>query len=48
MLRQAFGDDAAQSIKPAAWAKIAAPYILGLGPEHNGQSLSVPRTGADD
>jgi NAD(P)-dependent dehydrogenase (short-subunit alcohol dehydrogenase family) len=48
MLRQAFGDDAAHSIKPAAWAKIAAPYILGLGPQHNGQSLRVPLTGADD
>ncbi|MDB6094086.1 MAG: short-chain dehydrogenase/reductase [Verrucomicrobia bacterium] len=41
MLRQVRSDGAAASPKPAAWAKVAAPFILGLGPEHNGQSLSV-------
>lgn len=41
MLRQAWGDEAAGQIKPEAWAKVAAPFILGLGPKDNGQSLSV-------
>lgn len=41
MLRQAWSDGAASYPKAAEWAKQAAPYILGLGPKHNGQSLSV-------
>lgn len=41
MLRISFGDDAGSYEKPEAWAKKAAPFILGLGPKHNGQSLSV-------
>ncbi|HEY0865620.1 MAG TPA: SDR family NAD(P)-dependent oxidoreductase [Lacunisphaera sp.] len=41
MLRQAWSDGAASYPKAAAWAKQAAPFILGLGPKHNGQSLSV-------
>jgi len=41
MLRQAWADGAASYPKAEAWAKIAAPFILGLGPQHNGQSLSV-------
>ena len=46
MLRQAWADGAAAYPKAEAWAKIAAPFILGLGPQHNGQSLSVG--GAED
>jgi len=41
MLRQAWSEGAASYPKAAAWAKQAAPFILGLGPKHNGQSLSV-------
>jgi NAD(P)-dependent dehydrogenase (short-subunit alcohol dehydrogenase family) len=41
MLQSCFGDDAATYEKPSAWAEHAVPYILTLGPEHNGQSLSV-------
>ena len=41
MLRQCWADGAASYQKAAAWAKVAAPFILGLGPKHNGQSLSV-------
>ncbi len=41
MLRQAWGDEAAAHPKPAAWAEVAAPFILQLGPKDNGQSVSV-------
>ena len=41
MLRQCWADGAASYQKAEAWAKIAAPFILALGPKHNGQSLSV-------
>jgi len=41
MLRQAWSDGAASYPKAVEWAKQAAPFILGLGPKHNGQSLSV-------
>jgi NAD(P)-dependent dehydrogenase (short-subunit alcohol dehydrogenase family) len=43
MLRQIWGERAAAEPDPAAWARLAAPYILALGPEHNGASLTVPR-----
>jgi NAD(P)-dependent dehydrogenase (short-subunit alcohol dehydrogenase family) len=42
MLQKSFGGSASGYPKPEAWAERAAPYILGLGREHNGQSLSVP------
>lgn len=42
MLRQCWADSAAAYPKAAAWAKVAAPFILGLGPKDNGRSLSVP------
>ena len=42
MLRQAWSDGAASYPKADAWAKIAAPFILQLGPKDNGRSLSVP------
>jgi hypothetical protein len=42
MLQSCFGDKAESYPTPAKWAKIAVPYIMSLGPQHNGQSLSVP------
>jgi NAD(P)-dependent dehydrogenase (short-subunit alcohol dehydrogenase family) len=41
MLRQCWADGAAEFPKAEAWAQAAAPFILKLGPKHNGQSLSV-------
>jgi len=41
MLRQCWAENAASHQKPEAWAKIAAPFILALGPKDNGRSLSV-------
>lgn len=41
MLRQCWSDGAASYPKADAWAKVAAPFILGLGPKDNGRSLSV-------
>lgn len=42
MLRQAWGDGAGGYRTARVWAKKAAPYILGLGAQHNGQSLTTP------
>ncbi len=41
MLRSCWADGAASYPKAEAWAKIAAPFLLKLGPKHNGESLSV-------
>jgi NAD(P)-dependent dehydrogenase (short-subunit alcohol dehydrogenase family) len=41
MLDSCFGREAATFPKPVEWAQRAVPSILGLGPEDNGQSLSV-------
>ncbi|MEO6993604.1 MAG: SDR family NAD(P)-dependent oxidoreductase [Lacunisphaera sp.] len=41
MLRQAWSDGAASYPKAEEWAKIAAPFILSLGPKDNGASVSV-------
>jgi NAD(P)-dependent dehydrogenase (short-subunit alcohol dehydrogenase family) len=41
MLRSCFGDDAGHYPGPEAWARIAVPYLLGLGPADNGLSLTV-------
>ncbi|MES1169016.1 MAG: SDR family NAD(P)-dependent oxidoreductase, partial [Oleiharenicola lentus] len=41
MLRQAWSDGASSYPKAGAWAKVAAPFILKLGPKDNGKSLSV-------
>ena len=41
MLRQCWSDEASAYPKADAWAKVAAPFILGLNAKHNGQSLSV-------
>jgi len=41
MLRQAWADDAGAYPKAEAWAKRAAPFLLGLGAKDNGRSLTV-------
>lgn len=41
MLRTCFADSASSYPKADAWATRAGPFILGLGPKDNGQSLSV-------
>lgn len=41
MLRQCWSDGASAYPKAEAWAKVAAPFILSLGPKDNGRSLSV-------
>ena len=45
MLRQCWADSAGGYPKAAEWAKVAAPFILTLGPKDNGQSVSVPAFG---
>lgn len=42
MLRSCFGRDAGKYPPPADWARRAVPFILKLGAEDNGRSLSVP------
>ena len=41
MLRQAWAEGAATYPNAEAWAKRAAPFLLALGPQANGRSLSV-------
>lgn len=41
MLQACWPEGASSQPKAEVWAKTAAPFILGLGPTHNGQSLSV-------
>jgi len=41
MLRQAWADGASPYPKADAWAKRAAPFLLGLGAKDNGRSLTV-------
>lgn len=41
MLRIVLAEGAADCAKAESWAKVAAPFILQLGPKDNGQSLSV-------
>lgn len=45
MLQACWAEGAASQPKADVWAKTAAPFILGLGPRHNGQSLSVEGVG---
>lgn len=42
MLRSCFGPAAAGYPEAEEWARQAAPFLLGLGPTHNGQALTVP------
>ncbi len=41
MLRTAWADEAASYPAPEEWVKKAAPFILKLSRQHNGQSLTV-------
>jgi len=41
MLRQCWSDGASAYPKAEAWAKVAAPFILGFGAKDNGRSLTV-------
>lgn len=42
MLYSCFGPSAASYLLPEDWARAAVPFLLGLGPQHNGQPLTVP------
>ena len=42
MLQSCFGGGADTARKPDAFAQVAAPFLLALGPKDNGQSLTVP------
>ncbi len=42
MLQSCFGGPASSYPTPDEWAKIAVPFLLKLGPEHNGSQLTVP------
>ncbi|MEM8996520.1 MAG: SDR family oxidoreductase [Acidobacteriota bacterium] len=42
MLNTAFGDGAAEHWGTDRWVDVAAPFIMGLGPQHNGQQVRVP------
>src|SRR3954470_4056324 len=42
MLRSTFGGRAGSFLGPDAWAKIAVPFLLALGPKDNGKPLTVP------
>ena len=42
MLRASFGGAAASYASPQTWAEKAVPFLLDLGPRHNGESLTAP------
>jgi NAD(P)-dependent dehydrogenase (short-subunit alcohol dehydrogenase family) len=42
MLRSCFGPSAADFPTPKEWAETAIPFFLGLGSQHNGESLTAP------
>jgi NAD(P)-dependent dehydrogenase (short-subunit alcohol dehydrogenase family) len=42
MLQSCWGDSAAAYPDSKDWASRAVPLLLSLGPDHNGQSLTVP------
>jgi NAD(P)-dependent dehydrogenase (short-subunit alcohol dehydrogenase family) len=42
MLESCFAEGAASYPSPQQWAEVAVPYILELGPEDNGQAVTVP------
>ncbi len=41
MLRSCWGSEAGRHRGPEEWAKVAAPWLLQLGPKDNGRSLTV-------
>jgi NADP-dependent 3-hydroxy acid dehydrogenase YdfG len=42
MLETCFGPSAVTYPTPEEWARRAVPFLLQLGPQHNGQALTVP------
>jgi NAD(P)-dependent dehydrogenase (short-subunit alcohol dehydrogenase family) len=42
MLERCFGESAKSYPSPADWAKKAAPFLLELGPDDNGDALTAP------
>jgi NAD(P)-dependent dehydrogenase (short-subunit alcohol dehydrogenase family) len=42
MLRSCFGGSAGSYPSASQWARTAVPFLLSLGPEHNGRPLTVP------
>lgn len=42
MLDTAFGSGASEHWTAAQWVDVAAPFILGLGVEHNGKQVRIP------
>lgn len=42
MLRRIWGDDAGNAPNVNAWAKVAAPFFLGLDASHHGQAVTTP------
>jgi NAD(P)-dependent dehydrogenase (short-subunit alcohol dehydrogenase family) len=42
MLQSCWADGAAQYPSPERWSRVAAPYILSIGPKDNGRPLTVP------
>ena len=42
MLRQCFGSSAGAYPKADEWSRSAAPFLLSLGPRHNGVSVTAP------
>ena len=42
MLRSCFGPSASDFLSPKEWAETIIPFLLGLGAQHNGQSLTAP------
>ncbi|MDC0144318.1 SDR family oxidoreductase [Verrucomicrobia bacterium] len=42
MLRSCFGPSASDFLSPKEWAETTIPFLLGLGAQHNGQSLTAP------
>ncbi|MBA2113901.1 SDR family oxidoreductase [Bremerella alba] len=41
MLEKCFADGASSAPKPSDWASYAVPFILSLGAEENGESISI-------
>jgi hypothetical protein len=42
MLRSCFGDSASAYPNARRWAQRGVPFLLSLGPQDNGHSLTVP------
>jgi len=42
MLQSCFGSSASSYPTPEQWARTAVPFLLQLGPKHNGHQLTAP------